>query len=51
MPKRKGEKVPAMAKKVKPSQMKVPSTVNIVVIGTGGPGTSHSLLVTTETAR
>ncbi|RUS77424.1 hypothetical protein EGW08_014802 [Elysia chlorotica] len=51
MQKRKAEKVPVVAKKMKPSQMKVPSTINIVVIGTGGPGTSHSLLVTTETAR
>ncbi|GFS03789.1 zinc phosphodiesterase ELAC protein 2 [Elysia marginata] len=49
--KKKKEKVPAVSKKVKPMQTKVPSTVNIVVIGTGGPGTSHSLLVTTETTR
>lgn len=49
--KKKLENVAQTPKKVKPVQMKVPSTVNIVVIGTGGPGTSHSLLVTTETSR
>ena len=41
----------ATPKKGKPLQTRVPSTLNIVVIGTGGPGTSHSLLVTTESSR
>ncbi|CAL1538856.1 unnamed protein product [Lymnaea stagnalis] len=30
---------------------KVPTTINVVVIGTGGPGTSKSILVTTEYSR
>lgn len=31
--------------------LKVPTKINLVVIGTGGPGTSQSLLVTTEYSR
>uniref|UniRef100_A0A0B7BCI8 Zinc phosphodiesterase ELAC protein 2 n=2 Tax=Arion vulgaris TaxID=1028688 RepID=A0A0B7BCI8_9EUPU len=37
-------------KKLQPLS-KVPTKINLVVIGTGGPGTSQSLLVTTEYTR
>ncbi|GFO04211.1 ribonuclease z, mitochondrial, partial [Plakobranchus ocellatus] len=42
--------VPKKGKSMK-AESRPPSTINIVVIGTGGPGTSHSLLVTTEFSR